>query len=145
MRLILLLYAIAAGMFQSAVNPIDQGVLKNYLLGNKAPFDFILIDARGADEISTAIGSPSCKPYNFAWPEQFKAMAAKIEKDQAIVVYCRSGARAARAADFLASSGYTRVYNAGGILTWTGPTIPPSDIKPASLLPEPSMRATDKE
>ncbi len=139
MKLILLLYAIAS-MFQAAVNPLDQGDLKSYLLENKAPFDFILIDVRAADEISAAIGNDYCKPYNLAWPEQFKDLALKIEKDQPVVVYCRSGVRAGKAADFLRSSGYTRVYNAGGILTWTGPTVPHSDIKSASLLPEPSMR-----
>ena len=145
MQFVLLLYAITAGMFQSTVSPMDQDVLKNYLLENKAPFDFILIDARGADEISAAIGNAFCKPYNLAWPEQFKNLSSNIPKDQAIIVYCRSGARAARAADFLNSSGYTRVYNAGGILTWTGPTVPLSDIKPASLLPEPSMRVVNKD
>jgi phage shock protein E len=140
MRLAVLLFAMAAGMMQPAVNTIDQQTLKGYL-ENGAPFDFILIDARGADEISKAIGNSECKPYNLAWPEQFKDVSAKIPKDRTVIVYCRSGSRAARAATFLEASGYTRVYNAGGILTWTGPTVPASEIKPASLLPEPSCKS----
>ena len=136
----MLLFAVVAGMFQSPVNTLDQETLKNYL-ENGAPFDFILVDARGADEISSAIGNAGCKPYNLAWPEQFKEMSAKIPKDRTVIVYCRSGGRATRAAEFLASSGYTRVYNAGGMLTWKGPTVPASELKPASLLPEPSCKS----
>ena len=127
-------------MFQSSVNTIDQDTLNNYL-AKGAPFDFVLIDVRGAEEISSAIGNAGCKPYNLAWPEQFKEMSAKIPKDRAIIVYCQSGGRATRAAEFLASSGYTRVYNAGGFRTWTGPTVPASELKPASLLPEPSYKS----
>ena len=140
MRFVLLLFAMAAEIMGPAVNSIDQNTLKNYL-ENGAPFDFILLDARGADEISKAIGSSACKPYNLAWPSQFKDVSEKIPKDRAIIVYCRSGGRAANAAAFLDASGYTRVYNAGGILSWTGPTVPPSAIKPASLLPEASCQS----
>ena len=140
MRFVLLLFA-AAAMMQPAVNVLDQQTLKDYI-ENGAPFDFILLDARGADEISKAIGNSQCKPYNLAWPEQFKDVATKIPKDRAVIVYCHSGARAARAAAFLDAAGYTRVYNAGGILTWNGPTVPASEIKPVSLLPEPSCKAS---
>ena len=136
----MLLLALVAGMFQSPVNILNQETLRNYL-ENGAPFDFILIDARGADEISSAIGNAECKPYNLAWPEQFIEMSEKIPKDRSIIVYCQSGGRATRAAEFLSSNGYTRVYNAGGMLTWKGPTVPVSELKPASLLPEPSCKS----
>ncbi|MCY9803853.1 rhodanese-like domain-containing protein [Vibrio scophthalmi] len=39
---------------------------------------------------------------------------ANIDKQQAIVVYCRSGARSGRAYDYLISQGFTQVHNAGG-------------------------------
>jgi phage shock protein E len=135
-----LLFALLAGMFQSSVVTLDQETLKSYL-EIKAPFDFILIDVRGADEITTAIGNAACKPYNLAWPEQFKDAVSKIPKDFPVIIYCRSGGRATRAAEYLNAAGYTKVYNAGGISTWTGPTVPGSAVKPVSLLPEPSMRA----
>ena len=143
MPLTILLFALLAGMFQSAVQPMEQETLKSYL-ENGAPFDFILIDVRRADEITKAIGNENCKPYNLAWPDGLKDIGEKVPKDREIVIYCQSGNRAARAANFLTASGYTNVHNAGGIRTWTGPTVPPSEIKPASLLPEPSMRATPK-
>jgi phage shock protein E len=139
MRSIVFFFAVVAGFFQTPVNTMEQETLKTYL-EKGAPFDFILIDVRGADEISAAIGNAACKPYNFAWPEQFKEISAKLPKDQTIIIYCRSGGRAGRAASYLSESGFAHVYNAGGFLTWTGPTVAPSEIKPASLLPEPSCK-----
>jgi rhodanese-related sulfurtransferase len=130
----------AASLSQAAVSQLSQADLKGYL-EKGAPFNFILIDVRGSDEISAAIGSAQCKPYNLAWPEQFKNEIAKIPKDQAVIVYCRSGGRSRNAAAYLNENGYTRVYDAGGFLSWDGPTVPVSDLKPASLLPEPSMQA----
>ena len=140
MRLIMLVLAMAASLSQAAVSQLSQADLKGYL-EKGAPFNFILIDVRGSDEISAAIGSAQCKPYNLAWPEQFKNEIAKVPKDQAVIVYCRSGGRSRNAAAYLNENGYTRVYDAGGFLSWDGPTVPVSDLKPASLLPEPSMQA----
>jgi len=39
-------------------------------------------------------------------------------KDRPVLVYCKKGARAARAKDMLLSAGFTRVYNLGGISNW---------------------------
>jgi rhodanese-related sulfurtransferase len=140
MRATVLWMAVAVSLCQAAVNPLDQETLKLYL-ENGAPFDFVLIDVRASDEIESAIGNAKCQPYNLAWPAQFKDEVARIPKDVAVVVYCRSGGRSRQAAAYLEANGYTRVYDAGGFMTWNGPTIPASDLKPASLLPEPSMRA----
>jgi len=40
-------------------------------------------------------------------------------KSAVILVYCRSGARAATAARALVSMGYTSVYDLGGIINWS--------------------------
>jgi rhodanese-related sulfurtransferase len=141
MQAIVLLFALVAGMFQSPVKPMSQEILKSYLEKNQAPFSFILIDVRGPSEITAAIGTAACKPYNLEWEAQFKDTRDRIPKDIAIIVYCRSGGRSARAAAFLSAAGHTDVYDAGGFMTWNGPTVPPSDIKSLSLLPELSMRA----
>jgi rhodanese-related sulfurtransferase len=142
MRKTVLFVALAIGTCLAAVNTLDQAILKDYL-ANRAPFDFILIDVRSSEEASTAIGNEACKPYNLAWPAQFKDEIVKIPKDQAIIVYCQSGRRSRNAAAHLNAEGYTRVYDAGGFSTWDGPTVPASEIKSASLLPEPSMRAKE--
>ncbi len=136
MRRIVFFILIAASMCHAAVTTLDQSALKEYLTKG-APFDFILIDIRSSAEVSAAIGSQTCKPYNLEWPEQFMREVARIPKDQPIIVYCRSGSRSRRAAAYLNDNGYTRVYDAGGIMTWDGPTVPPKDLNPVSLLPAP--------
>ncbi|MCL2539148.1 MAG: rhodanese-like domain-containing protein [Oscillospiraceae bacterium] len=45
------------------------------------------------------------------------------DKEAVILVYCRSGARSARAAAMLAGMGYVDVFDFGGILDWPYETI----------------------
>jgi rhodanese-related sulfurtransferase len=53
--------------------------------------------------------------------DQLKQAAATWDKNQPIVVYCATGARSAEAAFYLASQGFTKVYNLDkGIAAWTG-------------------------
>ncbi len=139
MRLTTLFFAIAAFLNQNAPVPDGQELLRTYL-EKGAPVKFFLIDARGSSEITAAIGNADCKPYNFAWPTQFKILSGKIPKDAVVFVYCQSGGRAAQAAAYLRENGFVHAYDAGGFRTWTGPTVPREEIKSASLLPEPSLR-----
>jgi rhodanese-related sulfurtransferase len=132
---------IAAGVCPAAVNKIDQDKLIGFI-EKGTPFDFILIDVRSKAEITLAIGSDDCKPYNLPFPAYFMAESRKIPKDRVVIVYCGSGMRSARAAGFLSANGYSHVYDAGGFMTWTGSTIPGSEIKSLELLPEPSMRVS---
>ncbi len=39
-------------------------------------------------------------------------------KDTPVIVYCRTGARSQEAAEYLASIGYTRVYDLGSLIGW---------------------------
>jgi rhodanese-related sulfurtransferase len=128
-----------AVMCQAAVQSLSQSTLIDYLVRG-TPFDFILIDLRSSGEILDLIGNKECHPYNLEWPMQFKEECGKIPKDFPIIVYCASGGRASGAANYLSANGYTKVFDAGGMLNWNGPKVPPSRIKPATLLPEPSMR-----
>ncbi len=43
--------------------------------------------------------------------------------NQILLVYCRSGRRSKEAAEKLARLGYTRIFEFGGILEWTGETV----------------------
>ena len=47
-----------------------------------------------------------------------KAEAALPDKDQLILVYCRSGRRSKIAAEALVKLGYTNIQEFGGILDW---------------------------
>lgn len=40
------------------------------------------------------------------------------DKETALIVYCRTGRRSAAAADLLRKTGYTRVFDLGGIVSW---------------------------
>ena len=80
--------------------------------------DVIIIDVRNQDEfeqghIPGAILLPA---------PGIRENAERLfpDKDQVILVYCRSGARSAAAARELVSLGYTAVFDFGGILSWHG-------------------------
>ena len=45
------------------------------------------------------------------------------DKDQMILVYCRSGNRSKQAAEKLAALGYTNIIEFGGINDWPGETV----------------------
>lgn len=45
------------------------------------------------------------------------------DKDQMILVYCRSGNRSKQAAEKLAALGYTNIFEFGGINDWTGEVV----------------------
>ena len=78
--------------------------------------DYIILDVRTVEEyngghIPNAILIPN---------EEIKQKAESILKDknQLILVYCRSGRRSKQAASSLASLGYTNVKEFGGIIDW---------------------------
>ena len=54
--------------------------------------------------------------------------------DQIILVHCRSGVRSEQAAKKLAALGYTRVYDFGGILNWTGEIVTEEAKEPETVL-----------
>jgi len=78
--------------------------------------DFVLLDVRTKEEfheghIEGAINIP------------LQTLAYDIEnevpeKDQIIVLYCRSGIRTLTAAEILKDLEYTKVYDMGGIISW---------------------------
>lgn len=49
------------------------------------------------------------------------------DKDQLILVYCRSGNRSKQASEKLAAMGYTNIKEFGGINTWPGATVSHQD------------------
>ena len=47
----------------------------------------------------------------------------QYDEDQPLILYCRSGARSTDATRFLMAQGFTRVYEAGGIIDYKGPVV----------------------
>lgn len=82
---------------------------------------YIILDVRTAEEfaekhIPNAINIPN----EVIGTEQ---IAELPDKDQLILVYCRSGNRSKQASEKLAALGYTNIYEFGGINDWTGETV----------------------
>ena len=80
--------------------------------------DYIILDVRRPDEFSAghipnAINVPNETIGSAEIPEL-------SDKDQLIMVYCRSGRRSKEAAKKLVKLGYTNIVEFGGILAWTG-------------------------
>ena len=78
----------------------------------------VIVDVRRQDEydaghIPGAILIPN-ESIGTEPPEQLP------DRDQIILIYCRSGNRSKQAAQKLFDMGYTSVYEFGGINTWTG-------------------------
>ena len=82
---------------------------------------YIILDVRRLDEfaaghIPNAINVPNETIGTAEIPEL-------PDKDQLIMVYCRSGRRSKEAAEKLVKLGYTNIVEFGGILDWKGETI----------------------
>lgn len=72
------------------------------------------LDVREPDEhAATRIPGTTLLPLS-----EFAGRFEELPKDREIVVHCRSGARSARATEFLRAHGYDAVNVAGGILAW---------------------------
>lgn len=78
--------------------------------------DFVLIDVREDDEYASGhIAGALLIPYGEI---EERAESELTDKDQTILVYCRSGRRSAIAAQTLTELGYTDVRDFGGIIDW---------------------------
>ena len=78
--------------------------------------DYVILDVRERDEYDTGhIPGAILIPYT-----QITEKAEKVleEKDQLILVYCRSGRRSKIAAEALVELGYTNIKEFGGIIDW---------------------------
>ena len=81
--------------------------------------DFILVDVRRPDEYKSGHIPGAVLLTNETITEESASRILK-DKNQKILVYCRSGQRSRVAAGKLSSMGYTNVVNIGGIMSWKG-------------------------
>ena len=83
--------------------------------------NYILLDVRTREEFENAhIPGAICIPNETIGAEEIPELP---DKDQLILVYCRSGNRSKQAAEKLAALGYTNIVEFGGIIDWTGDTV----------------------
>ena len=82
---------------------------------------YILLDVRTEDEfLQVRIEGSILIPHTDI---STRAPVELPDKDATILVYCRSGARSATAAEALAGMGYSNVYDFGGIIDWPYDTV----------------------
>ena len=83
--------------------------------------DYIILDVRRPDEFADKhIPNAINVPNETIGEEEIPELP---DKDQMILVYCRSGNRSKQASEKLAALGYTNVYEFGGINDWPGETV----------------------
>ena len=83
--------------------------------------DYIILDVRTQEEYEDRhIPDAVCIPNETIGSAEIPELP---DKDQLILVYCRSGNRSKQAAEKLVSLGYTNVVEFGGINSWPGETV----------------------
>ena len=82
---------------------------------------YIILDVRTAQEYSEKhIPKAVNIPNESIGTEEIPALP---DKNQLILVYCRSGNRSKQASEKLAALGYTNIVEFGGINSWPGETV----------------------
>ena len=83
--------------------------------------DYVILDVRTPEEfVQKHIAGAVNVPNEVIGDDE---IAELPDKEQLILVYCRSGNRSKQASEKLAALGYTNVYEFGGINEWTGETV----------------------
>ena len=87
--------------------------------------DYIILDVRTQEEYEAShIPGAICIPNETIGTDDIPQLP---DKDQLILVYCRSGNRSKQASEKLAKQGYTNIVEFGGINSWTGKTVSGSE------------------
>lgn len=83
--------------------------------------DYIILDVRTMEEYKEGhIPEAICVPNETIGENEIEELP---DKEQMILVYCRSGNRSKQAAAKLAEQGYTQIYEFGGIIDWPGEVV----------------------
>ena len=113
-----LMFTGCSGTSNSQTNTYRQITMDEAVNMMAQETDYIILDVRRADEfaaghIPNAINVPNESIGTDEIPEL-------PNKDQLIMVYCRSGRRSKEASEKLVKLGYTNIVEFGGILDWKG-------------------------
>lgn len=82
---------------------------------------YIILDVRTEEEFAEGhIPGAICIPNETIGDDVIEELT---DKEQMILVYCRSGNRSKQASQKLADMGYTNIIEFGGIIDWEGETV----------------------
>ena len=116
-----LIFTGCAGTSNNQTNTYRQITMDEAVVMMAQETGYIILDVRRPDEfaaghIPNAINVPNETIDTAEIPEL-------PDKDQLIMVYCRSGRRSKEASEKLVKLGYTNIVEFGGILDWKGETV----------------------
>ena len=116
-----LMFTGCAGTSNNQINTYRQITMDEAVNMMAQESVYIILDVRRPDEfaaghIPNAINVPN---ETIGTSE----IAELPDKDQLIMVYCRSGRRSKEASEKLVKLGYTNIVEFGGILDWKGETV----------------------
>lgn len=108
MRTLLSLSALCVALLSSGVHASERADIGWDLIDKGA----LVVDVRTPEEfkqghLDNAINYPL---------SEVTTHFANIDKDQPIVLYCRTGNRSGQAYQFLRAQGFTQIHNAGGLI-----------------------------
>ena len=86
---------------------------------------YLIVDVRRPDEFAESHIAGAVNVPNESIEDEMPAELP--DRDQLLLIYCRSGNRSKEASQKLAEMGYTRVYEFGGINTWEGEIVSGGD------------------
>ena len=116
-----LMFTGCAGTSNHQPNTYRQITMDEAVAIMESESGYIILDVRRPDEFAAGH-----IPNAINVPNETIGMAEIPElpdKNQLIMVYCRSGRRSKEAAEKLVKLGYTNIVEFGGILDWKGETV----------------------
>lgn len=97
----------------------------NWMEQLEADSNAVILDVRTEDEYNDGIIA-SALNIDFYQGPAFIAAIEALDKTKNYYVYCRSGARSAKACEIMNELGFEHAYNLlGGILAWNGEIVAP--------------------
>ena len=116
-----LMFTGCSGTSNSQTNTYRQITMDEAVTMMTQETGYIILDVRRPDEFAAGH-----IPHAINVPNESIGTAEISElpdKDQLILVYCRSGRRSKEASEKLVKLGYTNIVEFGGILDWKGETV----------------------
>ena len=121
--LIILTVLLLGGCAAQPASPSDKATYRQISMEEAVTMmaqesDYIILDVRRADEFASGHipGAINIANESIGTEE----VPELPDKEQLIMIYCRSGNRSKQAAEKLAAQGYTNIVEFGGILDWPG-------------------------
>lgn len=98
------------------IAPIELSVAQASELMDKEKLQ--LLDVRTSEEVSEG-SIAGARNLNISDWEDFQNGISELDKEQPIMVFCRSGGRSHKAAMYLVENGFKQVYDVkGGMIAW---------------------------